>query len=202
MPLIRETIVVTADSAGVPHIAPLGLIADGEHWIIAPFRPSTTLDNLRVVDLDETTRKEILFQVCRYTDFRSLVRALISGPKKSSDRRTYVHHDGRTGDVYITVMGTPGQQTAALNALKHSAGLMRSKLTKALTLRQAPFLKFHFDENLKKELAIMDLLHKVALENAELDEKRAAANSGADSNQTEVTDAAQAADTTERFENN
>jgi hypothetical protein len=47
MPLIRETIVVTADTAGIPHIAPLGLIAEGEHWIIAPFRPSTTLDNLR-----------------------------------------------------------------------------------------------------------------------------------------------------------
>jgi hypothetical protein len=47
MPLIRETIVVTADAAGVAHIAPLGLIAEGEHWIIAPFRPSTTLDNLR-----------------------------------------------------------------------------------------------------------------------------------------------------------
>jgi hypothetical protein len=47
MPLIRETIVVTADAAGIAHIAPLGLIAEGEHWIIAPFRPSTTLDNLR-----------------------------------------------------------------------------------------------------------------------------------------------------------
>ena len=47
MPLIRETIVVTADAQGRPHIAPLGLIAEGEHWIIAPFRPSTTLENLR-----------------------------------------------------------------------------------------------------------------------------------------------------------
>ena len=44
--MIRETIVVTSDAAGKPHIAPLGLIADGEHWIIAPFRPSKTLDNL------------------------------------------------------------------------------------------------------------------------------------------------------------
>ena len=47
MPLIRETIVVTANAQGVPHIAPLGLIAEGENWIIAPFRPSTTLENLR-----------------------------------------------------------------------------------------------------------------------------------------------------------
>jgi hypothetical protein len=49
MPLIRETIVTTVDSAGVVHIAPLGIIAEGKHWIIAPFRPSKTLDNLREV---------------------------------------------------------------------------------------------------------------------------------------------------------
>jgi hypothetical protein len=48
MPLIRETIVVTVDAAGRPHIAPLGLIAEGDYWIIAPFHPSTTLKNLRV----------------------------------------------------------------------------------------------------------------------------------------------------------
>lgn len=49
MPLIRETIVTTADRQGRIHIAPLGLIAEGEDWIIAPFRPSTTLDNLLAV---------------------------------------------------------------------------------------------------------------------------------------------------------
>lgn len=54
MPKIVETIVTTTDAAGVPHIAPLGLIADGEaeearpeRWILAPFHPSRTLDNLR-----------------------------------------------------------------------------------------------------------------------------------------------------------
>ncbi len=47
MPLIVETIVTTFNSKREAHIAPLGLIHDGAHWIIAPFRPSTTLDNLR-----------------------------------------------------------------------------------------------------------------------------------------------------------
>ena len=47
MPMIRETIVTTLSEEGKVHIAPLGLIAEGEGWIIAPFRPSTTLDNLR-----------------------------------------------------------------------------------------------------------------------------------------------------------
>jgi len=46
MPRIVETIVTTTDAAGGVHIAPLGLIADGDGWIIAPFKPSRTLDNL------------------------------------------------------------------------------------------------------------------------------------------------------------
>ena len=47
MPLIREAIVTTVNAQGEPHIAPLGLIVEGEGWILAPFHPSTTLDNLR-----------------------------------------------------------------------------------------------------------------------------------------------------------
>ncbi len=47
MPRIVETIVTTADAHGNVHIAPLGLIAEGDDWIIAPFKPSKTLDNLR-----------------------------------------------------------------------------------------------------------------------------------------------------------
>jgi hypothetical protein len=49
MPMIRESIVITADREGRAHIAPIGLIAEGDGWIIAPFRPSTTLDNLQAV---------------------------------------------------------------------------------------------------------------------------------------------------------
>ena len=47
MPMIREFIVITVNALGEPHLAPLGLIAEGEAWILAPFHPSTTLDNLR-----------------------------------------------------------------------------------------------------------------------------------------------------------
>jgi hypothetical protein len=58
MPMIRETIVTTVNAAGSVHIAPLGIIADGDGWIIAPFHPSTTLDNLRATP----------FAVANYTD--------------------------------------------------------------------------------------------------------------------------------------
>ena len=58
MTMIRETILTTSSRDGRVHIAPIGIIADGEGWIIAPFRPSTTLDNLRAVP----------FAVANYTD--------------------------------------------------------------------------------------------------------------------------------------
>jgi uncharacterized protein len=47
MPMIRECIVTTMSAEGRVHIAPLGPIAEGDGWILAPFRPSATLDNLR-----------------------------------------------------------------------------------------------------------------------------------------------------------
>ena len=102
-------------------------------------------------------------------------------PSIVSITRVKVSADLSIADVYVTIMGTPGQQSAGLNALKHSAGLMRTKLTKALTLRQAPFLKFHIDEGLKKELAVLDLLDKVAKENAEIDRRRAEAAAAGES---------------------
>src|SRR5476649_2844625 len=83
--------------------------------------------------------------------------------------RVKVSPDLSVADVYVTIMGTPGHQTAAINALRHSAGLMRAKIAQALSMRITPTLKFHIDEDLKKELAMLDLLEKVAKENAEID---------------------------------
>jgi uncharacterized protein len=80
MPLIRETIVTTAGSTGIVHMAPLGLIADGEGWIIAPFRPSKTLDNLR----------EVPFAVANYTDDVRIFAGCLTGrhqwPTVASDQ--------------------------------------------------------------------------------------------------------------------
>lgn len=44
--MIQETLVTTQNSAGLAHIAPMGIHLDGDGFIILPFRPSTTLENL------------------------------------------------------------------------------------------------------------------------------------------------------------
>lgn len=108
--------------------------------------------------------------------------------------RVEVSPDLSIADVYVTIMGTPGAQTAALNALKHSAGMMRTKLTKALTLRVAPFIKFHIDEQLKKELSVLNLLDKVRQEDAA---RHAQQHSDAADDATETADATTDASTNE-----
>ena len=69
MPMIRETILTTVGGDGRVHIAPIGIIADGERWIIAPFRPSTTLDNLAAVP----------FAVANYTDDVRIFAGCLTG---------------------------------------------------------------------------------------------------------------------------
>lgn len=44
--MIHETILTTRYADGGVHIVPLGIRHEGEHVVLAPFRPSATLDNL------------------------------------------------------------------------------------------------------------------------------------------------------------
>jgi uncharacterized protein len=69
MPMIRETIVTTMNAAGTVHITPFGMIADGDAWIIAPFHPSVTIDNLRAVP----------FAVANYTDDVRIFAGCLTG---------------------------------------------------------------------------------------------------------------------------
>jgi hypothetical protein len=47
MPFILETVVATRNADASWHVAPYGLIRDGDGWILAPFRPSPAIDNMR-----------------------------------------------------------------------------------------------------------------------------------------------------------
>ena len=44
--MIRETVVTTRAEDGHIHIAPMGIREEGEHLLLAPFRPSQSLDNM------------------------------------------------------------------------------------------------------------------------------------------------------------
>lgn len=82
--MIHETIVTTAAPDGRPHIAPMGMRRDGEHVILAPFKPSTTLANIvatRVAVVNYTTDVRI-FAGCvthAQTDWPTVRASRIAG---------------------------------------------------------------------------------------------------------------------------
>ncbi|KQT85641.1 DUF447 domain-containing protein [Aurantimonas sp. Leaf443] len=69
MPYISETILTSASPDGAVHIAPLGIIAEGEHWIVAPFHPSRTLANIRATGT----------VVANYTDEAKIFAGCLTG---------------------------------------------------------------------------------------------------------------------------
>ncbi len=59
--MINETIITTVNEDGSAHIAPMGVRRDEKYYIIAPFKPSTTLNNLErtgqaVINLTDDVR--------------------------------------------------------------------------------------------------------------------------------------------------
>jgi hypothetical protein len=138
VPYIRETIITTVDGNGKVHIAPIGIIAEKDGWVIAPFRPSVTLDNLAAVP----------FAVANYTDDVSIFAGCLTG------RRDW---------PTVPVEGFPVPRLAA--ALAHSVLAVESVSDDGLRPRHfcrvvqegthAPFTGFNRAKAAVLELAIL-----------------------------------------------
>ncbi|WP_207459812.1 DUF447 domain-containing protein [Azospirillum sp. SYSU D00513] len=81
MPLIRETVITTRGPDGRPHIAPMGVTVEGDRYILAPFRPSRTLDNMLA------TRCAVV----NYTDEVRVIAGCVSGRKRDWPLRDARH---------------------------------------------------------------------------------------------------------------
>jgi uncharacterized protein len=129
MPMIRETIVTTVGAEGRVHLAPLGIIADGEGFVLAPFRPSTTLENLRVVP----------FAVANYTDDVRIFAGCLTGrrdwPVTASDKVPVARLAGALAHAELAVTRVsedeqrPRFHTRVVHRVSHAPfeGLNRAK---------------------------------------------------------------------------
>ncbi|MGZ3281588.1 MAG: DUF447 domain-containing protein [Xanthobacteraceae bacterium] len=106
MPLIRETILTTVSAEGRLHITPIGIIAGGDGWIIAPFRPSATLPGLW---LGSTMARRRASAKSR-TSHR--VRCAAAPPHLPRGRDRMVRLAGSTpgGDTHRDPQRTPGDR--------------------------------------------------------------------------------------------
>jgi len=109
----------------------------------------------------------------------------ISDPRvdraRTSVTRVEVAEDLLTAKVYISVMGTPGEQNRTLQALCHAAGHVQELMMKQMSLRTTPVLSFVLDTDFKKTLETLDIIERVSDEIRRKDLARAAAEGGAES---------------------
>jgi uncharacterized protein len=86
--MINETIITTLNEDGSVHIAPMGVRREGESYVIAPFKPSTTLKNLErtgqaVINMTDDVR---IFAGCLtgHYDWPTISASVIDGKRLES----------------------------------------------------------------------------------------------------------------------
>jgi ribosome-binding factor A len=74
--------------------------------------------------------------------------------------RTEVSGDLQHAKVYVSVMGTQGEQQLCLHGLRHAAGFIQSKLANRLKTRFTPVIVFVLDQGVKKSIEVSRLINE------------------------------------------
>ena len=80
--------------------------------------------------------------------------------KRVTVTKAEVSGDLQHAKVYVSVMGTPGEQQLTMRGLRHAAGFIQSKLADRLQTRFTPQLTFVLDEGVKKSLEVTRLINE------------------------------------------
>jgi ribosome-binding factor A len=97
-----------------------------------------------------------------------LLLAKISDPRIDPARTSVTHvvtaDDLLSAKVYISVIGTAGQQNRTLSALKHASGHIQELVADKVELRNMPILTFALDTQFKKTMETLTIIQKVSEE--------------------------------------
>jgi len=74
--------------------------------------------------------------------------------------RAEVSGDLQHAKVFVSIMGSEGEQKLTMHGLRHATGFLQSKLAKRLQTRFTPVVQFVVDEGVKKSLEMTRLIHE------------------------------------------
>lgn len=63
-------------------------------------------------------------------------------------------------NVYISVMGTEGQQKTFMHAMDSAHGMLQKMVAKKMRTRNCPTLRFHLDQSIKQGLRTVQMIDK------------------------------------------
>jgi len=82
-------------------------------------------------------------------------------PSLTSVISVQVTKDLKFAKAYISVMGTPDQQKAAIEGLKSASGFIRKEIAARVDLRYSPEFNFVLDDSISKSIHISELLNEI-----------------------------------------
>ncbi len=82
----------------------------------------------------------------------------------TSITRVEVSPDFSSAHIHVSVMAEANKQKLTIQALQHAAGMLRSLVADAVTMRQAPYLTFHLDPSLQKSMQTLAAIDKAMAE--------------------------------------
>ena len=136
--MIFETIVITQDAAGKPHIAPFGIKYDADLVIISPYKPSVTLDNILTT---KTATLNITDDVCIFAG--ALTEHIKDVALQASINAGY------------RLAHALSHSELALIEVKHDAIRPQLMMQKIVSEDHAPFLGFNRAQAAVLELCIL-----------------------------------------------
>jgi ribosome-binding factor A len=80
--------------------------------------------------------------------------------------RAEVSGDLQHAKVFVSIMGTAGEQKLCLRALQNAAGFVQSRLANRLKTRFTPVITFVVDEGVKKSIEISRLIDEALAQSA------------------------------------
>lgn len=83
--------------------------------------------------------------------------------------RVDISADLRSARVYVSLLGSPGEQRSTLRGLNSAQKRIRGELGQSLDLRCVPGISFHEDGGVKQSIKMSSLLSSLARERAEAD---------------------------------
>src|SRR6478735_4250753 len=86
--------------------------------------------------------------------------------------RAEVSPDLRNATVFVSLMGTEGEQKLALRGLQHASGFLQARVAARLQTRSTPVLSFKLDEGVKKSIEISKLIDEALASDRQAHEQR------------------------------
>src|SRR6059058_6595890 len=111
--------------------------------------------------MPHTHRQEKLGELIA-VELSELLRTRVKDPRIGFASITHVEVSGdlRHAKVFVSVMGSPEEQTATMKGLKHASGYLRHELADRITLRYMPELVFKLDTSIAEGARVLELIRQ------------------------------------------